>query len=210
MNKYAVKTAIAMLFFAIVFGGIPGRADSLFPADSSAVDLYHRKPKKYRPGDIILVKIDETALAQTETTTGLSGEHKTDVDFTNTGILDAVLSPLWRLIGLNGKLSQNTKNEYDGKGDTDRKGKLSATVSVLVVDVLEDGNLVVEGRKEVKVNHETQILVISGVVRPQDIDQDNTIPSNRLADTRVEYVGEGALSKKMKPGFISRVFDILF
>ena len=206
--KSTLFALMACVAFFVVLPPGP-RADSLY-SDDPGVDLYHKKPREYKTGDIILVKIEENSLAQSQATTGLSGEHKTDVSFTNTGILDAVLSPLWRLLGLGGKLSEDTKNTYDGKGDTDRKGKLSATVSVLVVDILENGNLVIEGRKEVKVNHENQILVVSGEIRPQDVSEDNTVLSERIADTKVEYIGEGQLTKKLKPGFISKIFDLVF
>ena len=203
--------AYALAFFAasVVYGA--ASADSLFPKDDPASgDLYHAKPKVYAIGDIVLVKVEESALGSSGAKTDLSGEHKTNVSFNNTGILDAILSPFWRLLGIGGALTEKTKNEYKGDGDTDRQGKVSALVSVLVVDLTDNGYLVIEGRKEVKINHETQVLVVSGIVRPQDIDQENTVVSYKIADTRVEYIGEGQLTKKLKPGFISQVFDLIF
>lgn len=201
----------SVALFSLLFYSLPSSADSLFPEDGTdGIDIYYPKPRDFKVGDIILVKVDESALATSAARTDVTGEHKTDVSFINTGILDAVLAPVWRLIGLGGSLSEKTKNDYKGEGDTDRKGRLSALVSVLVVDVLEDGNLVIEGRKEVKVNRETQILIVSGIVRRLDVDEDNTVLSYKIADTRIEYIGEGQLSEKLKPGFISRIFDILF
>ncbi|MCD6119630.1 flagellar basal body L-ring protein FlgH [bacterium] len=186
-------------------------ADSLYPLDDEdSLDLYHAKPRNYQIGDIVLVNVTENALGSTGSKTDISGEHKTDVSFNNTGILDAILSPFWRLIGLGGSLTEKTKTEYKGDGDTDRKGKVEALVSVLVVDITENDYLVIEGRKEVKINHETQILIVSGIIRPEDIDEENTVVSYKIADTRVEYIGEGQITKKMKPGFLSRVFDIIF
>lgn len=205
--------ALPVLFILIFISGLvlPVSADSLFPEDQSdANDLFKPKPRNFEIGDIILVKIDESALGSTAARTDSSGEHKTDVSFQNTGILDAILSPLWRIIGLGGSLSESSKTEYKGDGDTDRKGRVTALVSVLVADKLDNGYLVIEGRKEVKINHETQILVVTGIVRPKDIDEDNTVLSYKIADTRVEYIGEGAITKRMKPGFISRIFDIIF
>ena len=206
------KLLTFLLVAAFVCGvAMPAFADSLFPEDQSEVnDLFKPKPRTFEIGDIILVKIDESALGSTAAKTDTSGEHKTDVSFQNTGILDAILSPIWRIIGLGGKLSESSKTEFKGDGDTDRKGRVNALVSVLVVDRLDNGYLVIEGRKEVKINHETQILVVSGIVRPKDIDEDNTVLSYKIADTRVEYIGEGQISKRMKPGFISRIFDIIF
>jgi flagellar L-ring protein precursor FlgH len=209
VSKFYIALALA-LCLTILTGGIAS-ADSLFPKDDpTAGDLYHAKPKVYNIGDIVLVKVEENALGSSGAKTDIAGEHKTDVSFNNTGILDAILSPFWRLLGLGGALQEKTKSEYKGDGDTDRQGKVSALVSVLVVDLTENGYLVIEGRKEVKINHETQVLVVSGIVRPQDIDQDNTILSYKIADTRVEYIGEGQISKKLKPGFISQIFDLIF
>ncbi len=204
-------TAIIAAAILLAAGEFRATADSLFPDDQSEInDLFKPKPRQYEIGDIILVKIDESALGSTAAKTDNSSEHKTDVSFQNTGILDAILSPLWRLIGLGGTLSENSKTEFKGDGDTDRTGRVNALVSVLVADKLDNGYLVIEGRKEVKINHETQILVVTGIVRPKDIDEDNTVLSYKIADTRVEYIGEGAISKRMKPGFISRIFDVIF
>ena len=73
--------------------------------------------------------------------------------------------------------------------------------------MLPNGNLVVEGRRRVQVNYETQIMIIRGIVRPRDVDADNTVLSTQIADAEIIYAGEGVISEKQKPGWLSRGVD---
>ena len=72
---------------------------------------------------------------------------------------------------------------------------------------MPNGNLVLEARKELTINSETQILVLTGMVRPDDVTSDNTVFSNKIADARVYYVGDGVLQEKQSPGWFVRVLD---
>ncbi len=87
--------------------------------------------------------------------------------------------------------------------------RTTATLSARVTRVLDNGNLVIEGRRLVKVNDETQILVVSGVVRPYDVAPDNTVLSSRLADGEVRLEGRGVVSDRQRPGLLQRIFDFL-
>jgi flagellar L-ring protein precursor FlgH len=99
------------------------------------------------------------------------------------------------------------KSEFKGKGDTTREGELNATITARVVEVMPNGNLVIESRKELTINNETQILVMRGMVRPEDISASNTILSTKVADARVYYVGDGVIQDKQSPGWLVRIAD---
>jgi len=105
------------------------------------------------------------------------------------------------------KVAGTGKSEFKGKGDTNREAKLAATITAKVVEVMPNGNLVVEARKEMTINNEKQILVLAGMVRPDDIDASNTVLSSNIADAQIYYVGDGVIQDKQSPGWFVRILD---
>ncbi len=99
------------------------------------------------------------------------------------------------------------KNSFKGDGETARQSKLDATISAKVVEVLPNGNLVLESRKEIVINRENQILVLRGIARPEDILPDNTILSTKIADSKIYLVGEGVIGDKQGQGWLVRIID---
>lgn len=102
------------------------------------------------------------------------------------------------------------KSDFKGEGDTNRKGALNATITAKVVEVMPNGNLVLESRKELTINSETQILVLRGIARGEDVTSGNTIISTKLADAQVYYVGDGVIQEKQSPGWLVRISDHLW
>ncbi len=172
--------------------------------------------KARRLNDLVTINIVES----------LSGSGKADTDTSSESSIDFELT---KLLGMNtdfglqnrsllkhlfegGKVFEpavksTSKSDFKGKGDTNREGKLIATITAKVVEVMPNGNLVLEARKELTINNEKQILVLSGMVRPDDISSDNTIFSNKLADAQVYYLGDGVIQDKQGPGWMVRVLD---
>jgi len=103
-----------------------------------------------------------------------------------------------------------SKTQTTGDGGINRKEKIELMVAAVVTQVLPNGSLAIEGRQEIRVNFELRQLVISGVVRPPDIDPDNSIPYERVAEMRVAYGGRGTLSELQQPRWGAQVWDILF
>jgi len=100
-----------------------------------------------------------------------------------------------------------SENAMKGTGKTSRDGSLQAEITARVTQVLENGNLAIEGRRQLTVNAETQYIVITGVIRSEDITADNLVESQYIADARIVYTGNGVINDKMRPGWLTRVAD---
>jgi flagellar L-ring protein precursor FlgH len=104
-------------------------------------------------------------------------------------------------------VGSSIETDFQGTGETSREGSLKGTITARVVDVLPNGNLVIESRKEITLNFEKQILVLKGIIRPEDISTANTIESTRIADAQIYLVGEGIVDEKQAPGWLGRFMD---
>lgn len=98
---------------------------------------------------------------------------------------------------------------FSGAGTVRRQDRITLRLAARVVDTLPNGDLVIDGHQEVRVNHDTRVLRASGVVRPEDISRTNTIPHDRIADAQIGYVGRGALNRNVKPRAGNRLLDII-
>ena len=96
-----------------------------------------------------------------------------------------------------------------GNGSVNRKESLQTNVAVVVTQVLPNGNLVIEGRQEVRVNFEVRDLIIAGIVRPMDIQSDNTIMSEKIAEARISYGGRGQITDVKQPRYGQQVADAI-
>jgi flagellar L-ring protein precursor FlgH len=105
--------------------------------------------------------------------------------------------------------SADLSERFDGGGRIQRSGKLVAQLSVSVLEVMPNGDLVVAGEQRIEVNSETQHIRLSGRVRPEDITDANAVLSSRIADAKITYVGDGILGEKQSPGILSRILSWL-
>lgn len=101
-------------------------------------------------------------------------------------------------------------SNYKGNGTIDREEKIQVKLAAIVTQILPNGNMVVEGRQEVRVNYEKRILELAGVIRPQDITIDNTISYDKVAEARVSYGGKGQITDVQQPRYGQQVYDVLF
>jgi flagellar L-ring protein precursor FlgH len=103
--------------------------------------------------------------------------------------------------------SGSATSAFAGSGDTSRQGTLTASISAKVLEVLPNSNMIIESRKEVIVNNEKEIVVIRGIIRPDDISPNNTISSAFVADAQIYLVGDGVLDDKQSQGWLVRFLD---
>ncbi len=209
----STKLTLTLLLIMLALTTV-ANADSLFDTeqanDPSAQGLYAIKPLKLEIGDIVKVRIREKTSADVEM--GVQTKDNSEYTMKNTrngNLLGRALDPFLDFIG-QGDLTFGSDREFKDDGKTDRSVRLDSMVTAIVIDVLDNGYVVIEGRKQVNVNDENQLMVVNGLVDPLDIDKDRTVESDNVADVEIKYVGEGQLSKQKKPGFLSRVFNELF
>lgn len=166
-------------------------------------------PRAGRIGDIVLVKIDEVADATGQADTKLKKEGNASAGATAIlGILPALKKAYPNLDP--GKLFEvASKESFSGEGGTTRKGELHGSISVRVVDEMPNGDLFIEGTKVVMINNEEAHLYLSGLVRPADIAQDNTVSSSRIADAQIEFTGRGDVADQQRKGWLRRLVDAL-
>ena len=107
-------------------------------------------------------------------------------------------------------VSATSGSDFEGKGSIQRSETVNISLAAVVLQTLPNGNLAIAGRQEVRVNAELRELQVAGVIRPEDIASDNTIPWNKIAEARISYGGRGTLSDVQQPRYGQQVFDIIF
>jgi Flagellar basal body L-ring protein len=180
---------------------------SLYEAGQS--DFLFDDNRANKVGDIVLVSV-------TETTTG---KHKADTTATKTsanaygitsspgGVYRTAAGIVPGAAGIGAGLNTTSDSSLTTTGETKAESNLTATVATRVIRMLPGKVMQVEGARQVRINAETQILVVRGLVRQRDIDAKNTVPSSALADARIEVYGQGELADKQRSGWLSRLVD---
>ncbi len=169
---------------------------------NQGLDLY-RDNRAREVGDIILVRIVETSSGRNNANT--TTEREATID----GSINSFFG-LGNFIKERSSIQAGITNDFEGTGGTTRNSDITATLSARIIDRTMDGNLVIRGYQEVRVNNETQFIILSGLVRPADISADNAVLSNRIADSRIEYSGKGVIADKQRPGWLTRTVDAVW
>jgi flagellar L-ring protein precursor FlgH len=179
---------------------------SLWPGENSRNMLFTDNKARY-VNDIVTIIIDESSSGQNQASTNSSKNSSTNSGISAMLGLDA--SVLKANANLGGKLSMGgeSASTLKGTGDTSRGGKLQARLTARVVRVLDNGNLLIEGRRQLTLNAEDEFIVITGVIRPEDITAENSVLSSNIADARILYTGSGVLTDKQHPGWMTRALD---
>ena len=186
---------------------------SLFSEASSHYIFDDNRARKV--GDIVLVKIVETAKSKSKVDT--TAERET----TNAFSVGAAFGkskvgpfgfggPLSGGVGIDPILSTSRTSDHSATGETKRENYVTATMGARISQVLANGVMQVQGAREIKVNGETQYMVVTGLIRQRDIDSDNSILSTQMADSRIDYFGKGDLTDKQRSGWLTRLLDIVW
>jgi flagellar L-ring protein FlgH len=179
------------------------RADSLWTNGGNDRGMVADR-KASRTGDIVTIVVSESVNAQSSQST------KSNRDST---VNDAVQNFIYPGIGVhNGampSLQFGGKAAYNGGGDISNNQSLASRAAVLVTDVLPNGNMVIEGVRVVTFSGETQYVVLHGIVRPDDVASGNTVQSSNIAEARVEFVSQGALTDAQKRGWFAKLYEKL-
>jgi flagellar L-ring protein precursor FlgH len=168
---------------------------------------FFKDQRAHQIGDILTVKVNITDKANIANETQRSRDTKEDsgVDnFFGKNVLPITRSALPTRI-----FTADSTSSSDGKGSVNRQEALQTNVAGVVTQLLPNGNLVIEGRQEIRVNFEIRELIVAGVVRPEDIESDNTIDSSKIAQARIAYGGRGQLTDVQQPRYGQQVLDVI-
>jgi len=187
-------------FFALLMVLIPplAGAESLY-REASFRSLTSDN-RAYRAGDVLTVLVVEnaSASASANTTTEKRG-----------GIGVSLVLPTQILKSGGGAASVDLNDDFTGKGSINRSGRVLAQLSVTVIAVAPNGDMIIAGKQLIEVNDEKQSIVLEGRVRPVDVSESNTVLSSRIADAKITYVGDGVLAEKQRPGILTRILSWL-
>ena len=168
---------------------------------------FFKDQRAARVGDIMTITVNFTDKAAIANETQRSRTNKEDSGITNFIGAQTITQANKILPGR--ILTADSTASSDGKGSVNRQEALQTNVAAVVTQVLPNGNLVVEGKQEIRVNFEIRELIVAGIVRPEDIQSDNTIDSTKIAEARIAYGGRGQISDVQQPRYGQQVMDII-
>jgi len=199
----------ALTFVAIL--AKPGYADSLFPIKKANAGLKGSTAsarysllsdvKARNVGDLLTVTVSESTSAKSQAETKAATNESVSA-FAGTGLFARLLKDF--------ALTANNSRNANGSGQTTRTGSFTTTLAVIVKEVLPNGILKIEGIRSIQVNKETQKIGFSGLVRPEDITGDNSVPSFLIAQVELIYQGKGMIGDTQHPGILTRIFRFIF
>jgi flagellar L-ring protein precursor FlgH len=161
-------------------------------------------------GDILTVQISIEDKAQVANTTARTRSNEEGADASNLLGLESYLDDvLPDSVDPSSLVSVGSDSSSTGTGTVNRSEEIELMLAAVVTDLLPNGNLVIQGRQEVRVNFEVRELLISGVVRPEDITNENRVQHTQIAEARISYGGRGQLTDVQQPRYGQQVLDIL-
>ncbi len=178
---------------------------SLWPGEQHSLYADH---KARTTGDMVTITIAEKASASKEASTDSNRNTSLSASIPNfLGLENSAAVTQNPNIDLAALIKAGFANSFKGAGKTVRKEDLVASLTTQVIQVYPNGNLKIRGGKEVQVNEETQVIYLTGIVRPVDIMANNTIDSSHVLNARISYTGKGAVSDNQSPGWMSRAIN---
>ena len=232
MKKIASALAVALALSSCSSQAVKeiGRAPSMSPigsglnyAETPQMAMYPKQPRTavsgysiwsdqqsalfkdsraFKVGDIMTVNIRVNDKASFDNKTDRSRTNKSGINF---GLSGATASSS---VDASGDLTFGSSTNTKGDGSTERSEKLNLLVAAVVTGVIENGNLLISGSQEVRVNHELRILNVAGIVRPQDVDSNNQISYEKIAEARISYGGRGRLTEVQQPPWGQQAVDL--
>lgn len=156
-------------------------------------------------GDLVNIQVDENPRAIGDASTSLDRESNFSFGVPAFFGLMAALRSSYPELDPSRLIELVSRSNFSGSGNTRRSSNVRAQIAVRVRRVLPNGDLFVEGTKVLMVNEEELHIYVSGVIRPEDIDSDNSIASSRIADAEVEFTGRGDLTQNQRQGWLQRL-----
>jgi flagellar L-ring protein precursor FlgH len=193
---------------------MPPKTQTAYNANSlweSGARQFFKDQRASKIGDLVTVNIEIKDSASLENTTERTRTTTENDDASALlgfeGSFDAILP---EAVDPTNLVDIDTKSTHEGEGSVEREETIDLKVAAIVTQTLPNGNLVIRGRQEVRVNFEVRELFIAGVIRPEDITADNTIDSSKVAEARIIYGGRGQLTDVQQPRYGTQLLDIIY
>lgn len=163
-----------------------------------------------RIGDILTVEIEIDDSAELSNSSNRNRQASTSAGVSNFFGLESIAGQVFNnAFDPTNMISADADSEHRGSGAINREEKIELTVAAVIVDRLPNGNLVIAGRQEVRINGELRELTVSGIIRPEDVTSDNKINHTQIAEARISYGGRGSISAVQRPGWGQRLGDAI-
>ena len=230
--RYLIPVLALTYLFCVACGGSPTRRPALHPPvtpqqeyrqeaaannpgslfAASETDTLFEDSRARRVGDIVVVKLVENTKAQNKAETSSNKKSSNDYQVTNmfnrghAGFIPFMPIGPQPSVGVP-ILDTESASGINSTGKTKRENYVTTSLATRVLRVLPGGLMEIEGAREIRVNEETEYMVVRGMIRSKDVSADNSVLSTQIADASIEYYGKGVLADKQKPGWFSRLMD---
>lgn len=207
MKPFSLPRSVVPAAVAVVLAlALPTRAlaQSMWTAETAKSMFADKRARSI--GDLLTILVQESTSSAKENSTKTSKSTGLDAAI-NTFLYSPAASGLLTKGGKLPAINMASKNSFDGGGQIQNTEKLTARIAVRVVDVLPNGNLVIEGRRQTKIAGETTDAVLRGVVRGEDVAANNTVYSYNVADASIQYLSKGPVSDSQRKGWFTKVWD---
>lgn len=201
MNRYIILTIFFALFVSVCSTAEKALAEELLQIGRLASIYGDVKAKKI--GDILFVVISEDNSASKNAQTNTQKQNKAEAKGTATSGALLGLFP-----GMGGDIDFGA--QYKGQASTTRTGKFASRMTVRVVDVLPNNNIIIEGTKTMEINEDLEVMTLSGIVQPEHISATNTVYSYQIANLKITYKGKGSVSQGHRIGILGRIINWIF
>ena len=230
--RYLIPVLALTYLFCVACGGSPTRRPALHPPvtpqqeyrqeaaannpgslfAASEADTLFEDSRARRVGDIVVVKLVENTKAQNKAETSSNKKSSNDYQVANmfnrghAGFIPFMPIGPQPSVGIP-ILDTDSASGINATGKTKRENYVTTSLATRVLRVLPGGLMEIEGAREIRVNEETEYMVVRGMIRSKDVSADNSVLSTQIADASIEYYGKGVLADKQKPGWFSRLMD---
>ena len=230
--RYLIPVLALTYLFCVACGGSPTRRPALHPPvtpqqeyrqeaaannpgslfAASETDTLFEDSRARRVGDIVVVKLVENTKAQNKAETSSNKKSSNDYQVANmfnrghAGFIPFMPIGPQPSVGVP-ILDTESASGINSTGKTKRENYVTTSLATRVLRVLPGGLMEIEGAREIRVNEETEYMVVRGMIRSKDVSADNSVLSTQIADASIEYYGKGVLADKQKPGWFSRLMD---
>lgn len=186
--KHILSLLVGLLLTATWIAPAPAqqRVGSIYDGSRGPIGIIADKSAR-RPGDLVTVIVAEQSNVINEESSSLNRQTNLDYELQAFSLKPNLFSPL-------PQVAARSQDEFSGSANYAKRGTFTARLTAMVVDTLPNGNLVVSGRRELRVDNEVKLIEFSGVIRRFDIASDNTIESSLVADAKIVYIGHGPLT----------------